>query len=108
FGADHLGPGQRTTWPLGHFMIHPEDAFSGIAMADCIRGIPRILERPARYTIQDCRVEIEDREETKRIRTELAKPGNASHVNTVFIGFNPKGSPSSGVRRSDFGELRPA
>ena len=108
FGADHLEPGQRTTWPLGHFMIHPEDQFSGVAMADCIRGIPKVLDNPVRYTIRNCTVDIEELEETRRIISELAQPGNASHVNTVFIGINPKGSPSQGVARSDFGELRPA
>lgn len=108
FDIDHLEPGQRSTWPLGYMMIHPEDSFSGNAMVDCVRGVATILGKPVRYVIDNCRVDIEDREETKSIKTELAKPENTNFVSTLFLGINPKGSISNGVHRSDFGELAQA
>ncbi len=66
---------------------------------------PRILERPARYEFTNCLAEIEDREETMRIRTELAKPVNTSLSGKLFLGLNPKGSISEGIRRSNFGNM---
>ncbi len=104
--ADHLEPGQRITWPLGNITILPEDSFSGVAMVDCVRGVPKIMEKPARFIIENCRaVEIEEREETKKVKTELAKPENSNFVDKVLISLNPKGSISKGVHRSRFGEL---
>ena len=102
----HLEPGQRIAWPLNGFVILPEDSFSGVAMVDCIYGVPKILEKPARFVIENCRVvEIEDREETKKIREEWKKPENSNFVDKVIIGVNPKGSISKGIHRPSFGEL---
>jgi hypothetical protein len=50
-------------------------------------------------------VEIEDREETRRMKAEFAKPENANFVDKILIGLNPKGSKARGLHRSRFGEL---
>ncbi len=103
--GDHIEPGQRITWPLGNITFMPEDA-SGVAMVDCIRGVHKILEKPIKFTIEKCWVvEIEDREETKRIQTEWSKPENSNFWSRMMIGLNPKASISKGVYRSRFGEL---
>ena len=102
----HLRPGERSTWPLGEIVILAGDSFSGVAMADCVRGVPKILEKPVRFTIENCRViEAEDREETKKIREEWKKPENSNFVDKVIISLNPKGSISKGIHRPSFGEL---
>ena len=103
--SDHFEPGQRMDWPLGQLMIHPGDEFSGVAMMDVIRGNPKVLERPARYEFTNCVATIEDREETKRILAELAKPVNTSLSGKLFLGLNPKGSISQGIGRSNFGNM---
>jgi len=103
--SDHFEAGQRMDWPLGQIMIHPGDEFSGVAMMDCVRTVPKILERPARYVFRNCLAEIEDREETRRIKAELAKPGNTSLSGKLFLGLNPKGSIREGISRSNFGNL---
>jgi hypothetical protein len=108
FDCGHLGPGQRIDWPLGQIIIHAGDAFSGIAMMECIKKIPRILEKPVKYVIANCVTEIEEREETRHIRAELAKPENTNLAGKLFLGVNPKGSASEGVHRSGFGNLRQA
>jgi hypothetical protein len=105
FDSDTFGAGQRCDWPLGQIMIHPDEGLSGIAMMECVRGLPKILEWPARYVIDNCRVQIEEREETKRIREELAKPQNTNIAGKLFIGLNPKGSISEGLHRSNFGNM---
>ncbi len=106
FEMDYVQPGQRITWPLGSLNILPGDSFSGVAMVDCIIGFPKIFERPIKFTIENCQVvEVEDREETKRIRTELAKPENSNFVDKLVLGLNPKGSISKGIHRSRFGEV---
>jgi hypothetical protein len=103
--SDHFEPGQRMDWPLGQIMIHPGDEFSGVAMMDCVKGVPRVLERPARYVFRNCATEIEDREETRRIKAELAKPENTNLAGKLFLGLNPKGSVSEGIHRSNFGNM---
>lgn len=105
----HLMPGQRSTWPLGNITILPGESLSGVAMADCISGVPKILENPARLAIDHCRItEIEDREETSRVRTELAKPENSNFVDKIMVSLNPKASITRGIHRSRFGELSQA
>lgn len=102
----HLEAGQRATWPLGNITILPGDSFCGTAMVNCLRGVAKFFDRPARIKIENCwAVEIEDREETKKIKAEFAKPENANFVDKIIIGLNPKGSISRGILRSRFGEL---
>ena len=108
FESDTFRAGQRCDWPLGQIMIHPGDGFSGTAMIDSIRGVPKKLDRPVRYSIDDCKVEIEDREETRRINVEMAKPHNTNLASKLFLGINPKGSIQEGLTRSNVGSLAQA
>ncbi len=76
---------------------------------DCIRGISRIMEKPIKLTIKNCWVvEIEDREETKKMKAEFAKPENSSFVDKLVIGLNPKASISKGIHRPRLAELAQA
>ena len=102
----HMAAGQRTTWPLGGITLLPGESFSGTAMVDCISELPEFFQTPVRFKIVNgWVVEIEDRKETKELKAELAKPGNASFVDKIIIGINPKASVTTGIRRSRFGEL---
>lgn len=104
--SGHLRPGERSTWPLGEIIILAGDSFSGVLMADCIRGISRILKKPTRFRIESCQVvEFEDREETRKLREEWEKPENSKFVDKAIIGLNPKASISEGIRQPGFGEL---
>ncbi len=94
------------TWPLGNITILPGESFSGVAMVDCIRGVSKVMQPPARFVIENSwAVAIEDREETRKINAEFAKPENSNFVDKILIGLNPKGSKAKGLHRSRFGEL---
>ena len=86
--GDRAGPGERVTWPLGNITILPGESFSGVAMIDCIRGTPKIMQPPAKMVIENSwAVEIEDREETRKIKDEFAKPENSNFVDNTSHRF---------------------
>lgn len=108
FASDTFGDGQRCDWPLGQIMIHIKPGAAGVAMVDSMARPPRPLAKPARFTVTDSHVAMEQRDDIADIIVKMAEPQNSDVASKLFLGLNPKGSFVEGEKRSGFGNLTQA